>query len=291
MLGWHAHETTRNSLASWVRSDLVNRGDEFIVYFNQISDSDRKLVAEFGIGCSGTAENLGIWGGREAILRQAKGDYLLFLDDDHEAIVSKEETRRWIDGALALLKSGKADIVILLNRFERLSGWGSSRFFDYHWIRALDPRAEKCLKFCPPDWNRDTLYRKLHRLFRPGAARRRLNGAAPYLELHPETIYPKYIRREGDFFLLDSAIQPFCDAPIMISRALYERLSAWGLAHPSHRTILGQQVMEYVLNCHWWRTQHFQTAVCDGGIFAHRRLDDSWRKDNVHYNAKITDGR
>ena len=128
-------------------------------------------------------------------------------------------------------------------------------------------------------------------MLRPGAARRRLNGAAPYLELHPETIYPKYIRREGDFFLLDSAIQPFCDAPIMISRALYERLSAWGLAHPSHRTILGQQVMEYVLNCRWWRKQHFKTAICDGGIFAHRRLDDSWRKDNVHYNAKITDGR
>ena len=96
----------------------------------------------------------------------------------------------------------------------------------------------------------------LHRLLRPGAARRRLIGAAPYLEKHPESVWPKYIKKDGDFFILDSAIQPFCDAPIMMSCKFYRELCAWGKKHPCHRTILGFQELEFVLNCGWWRNHH-----------------------------------
>lgn len=287
MLGWRAKATTRRTLESWVRSDLVRCADEFFVFFNQITDADRALAAEFGVDCRGSEKNLGIWAGKEAILDEAKGDYILFLDDDHDVVVSREETKRWIDASLGLLKANRADIVILLNRFERLAAWGSCRFFDYHYIRDLDPRAEGCLSFCPPDWNRDTLRRQLHRFFRPGAARRRLNGAAPYLERNPERVWPEYITRADDFFVLDSAIQPFCDSPVMMSRDFYRRLCVWGKDHPCHRTILGFQELEYVLNCPWWRKQHFRTAICDGGIFGHHRVDDSWRSDHSAYNGRI----
>jgi len=291
MLGWKAHETTRKSFKSWVASDLVNCGDEFFAFFNQVSDADRALAAEYGIACCGSPDNLGIWRGKEAILERAKGDYVVFLDNDHEALVSRDETHRWISSALDLLKAGKADSVILLNRFERLPGWGSSHFFDYHFIHELDPRAERCLGCCPPDWNRDTFRRKLHRLFRPFAARRRLNGAAPYLERHPDALYPKYIAKEGDFYILDSAIQPYCDAPIMTSRAFFGKISAWARRHPGHRTILGFPEMEYALNSPWWRRRHFKTAVCDGGIFGHRRIDDSWRSYHAEFNGSlVTDG-
>lgn len=289
MLGWKAQKTTRNTFASWKRAGLAECGDEFLAFFNQVREQDREMAAEFGFPCDGVEANLGIWNGNEAILERVKGDYVVFLDDDHEAIATKEETKFWIDGALELLKSGKADTVILLNRFERLLGWGSSHFFDYHYIRQLDPRAKRGLTVCPPNWNRDTLWRRFHRLFRPNAAVRRINGGTPYLELNPERVFPRYIAREGNFFLLDSAIQPFCEAPVMMSRRFFEKLSAWGRGHPSSRTIFGHQEMEYVLNRRWWRKQHFKTAICDGGIFAHHRLDDSWRKDNVHYSAGLVE--
>jgi len=284
MLGWKAKATTRRTLESWSRTDLFHSGDEFFVFFNQISDSDRALAAEFDIDCRGTEKNLGIWAGKEAILNEAKGDYILFLDDDHDVVVSREETKYWIDASLELLKANRADTVILLNRFERLAAWGDSRFFDYHYIRDLDSRAKSCLSFCPKDWNRDTFYRKCHRFFRPEAACRRLNGAAPYLERYPEKVWPKHIKRDGDFFILDSAIQPFCDSPVLMSCRFYRELCAWGKEHPCHRTILGFQELEFVLNCPWWRKQHFRTAICDGGIFGHHRVDDSWRPDHSAYN-------
>jgi len=292
MLGWRAKATTRHTLESWARTDLFHCGEEFFLFFNQITDSDRALASEYGVDCRGSEKNLGIWAGKEAILDEAKGDYILFLDDDHDAVVSREETKRWIDASLGLLKAKRADMVILLNRFERLSAWGSCRFFDYHYIRELDPRAEKELSLCPADWNRDTLWRRLHRLFRPGAARRRLNGAAPYLERHPEAVWPAYVAKDGDFFLLDSAIQPFCDSPVMMSCDFYRRLCAWGKEHPCHRTILGFQELEFVLNRPWWRKQHFKTAICDGGIFGHHRVDDSWRPDHAAYNGDmVAEGR
>lgn len=291
MLGWRARATTRHTLESWVRTDLFHCGEEFFIYFNQRRLEDEAMAAEFGVDCRGTEENLGIWGGKEAILDQAKGDYILFLDDDHDAVVSREKTKHWVDASLVLLKSGKADAVILLDRFERLAAWGDSHFFDYHYIRELDPRAEKSVALCPKDWNRDTPYRFFHRLFRPDAARRRLNGAAPYLEKHPERVWPQYIRKDGDFFVLDSAIQPFCDSPVMISCKFYRQLCAWARSHPCHRTILGFQELEYVLNCRWWRQQHFRIAICDGGIFGHHRVDDSWRSDHEGFNSNlVTDG-
>lgn len=288
MLGWKAHETTRNTLRSWKRAEL-DRCGELFVFFNQMTDADRAVVDEFGIASYGTERNLGIWNGMEEEARIAKGDYLLFLDNDHEAIVSPEETRHWIDSSLDLLRSGKADTVILLNRWERLPGWGDSHFFDYHYIRELDPRARGCLPYCPSNWDRDTFGRRIHRLCRPFAARRRLNGAAPYLEAHPEKVYPRYIAKAGEFYLLDSAIQPFCEAPVMMSRRFFERISAWGRKHPRKRTILGFQELEYVMNRPWWRGQHFKTAICDGGIFSHRRLDDSWRANHASFNREMID--
>jgi len=287
MLGWKARATTRRTLESWARTDLFHCGDEFFVFFNRVSDPDRALAAEFGVDCRGSEKNLGIWAGKEAILNEAKGDYVLFLDDDHDAVVSRDETKRWIDASLELLKGKRADSVILLNRFERLFAWGDSHFFDYHYIRDLDPCAERCLPACPPDWNHDTFYRACHRFFRPGAARRRLNGAAPYLERQPEKVWPKYIARDGEFFILDSVIQPFCDSPVMMSCEFYRKLCAWGKLHPCRRTILGFQELEFVLNCRWWRQSHFRTAICDGGVFGHHRVDDSWREDSAQYNGRL----
>lgn len=286
MLSWKAHATARHTLESWRRADLFARGDECFIYFNQRTPQDDALAAEFGVDAKGTEVNLGIWGGMDAIEQNAKGDYILFLQNDHVAVATAEETRHWIDAGLELLRTDRADIVMLWNRFERVPGWGTSHFFDYHYVQELEPRAQANVRFLPHDWNRDTLYRKLHRLFRPSAALRHVNGGIPYLERHPEKILPKYVRREGDFYILDSRIQTFSESPLLVSRRFYNRISTWGKAHPCHRTILGYQELEPILNCRWWRRQHFRMAVCDGGVFAHRRVDDSWRTDHQSYNQQ-----
>lgn len=290
MLGWKAQATTRHTLTTYRDSGLFSAGDEFLIYFNQYSAQDKAMADEFGVRSIGTDENLGMWGGMEAIEKNTIGEYLLFLQDDHPVLVSSNEVKHWIDGGLELLKSGKADIVYLRHRQKLGDGYGFDKFFRYHYVRELETRLTNQDKLLPKDYNRDTFSRKLHRALRPFAAKKR-SISAMYLEHHPEKILPGGLAHwEGDFLIIDSELIQFSESPYMISRKFYNELSAWAKRHPRHRTILGFQEMEYILNCRWWRKQHFKTATCDTGIFGHHRIDGSWRKENAFYNREMVEG-
>ena len=286
MLSWRAHRTLRQTLRSYVEAKVPACGDEFFVYFNQMSEEDRACAAEYGVEARGSAENLGIWGGMDAMVRMATGDLLLFLQNDHLAVVSDAETAHWISRARELIEGNRADAVLLFNRFERIPGWGTSHYFDYHFVCDLDPRAESSVRFFPANWNHDTLVRRLHRFFRPRAALRHMH-AGLYVEREPEKVFSRYVRKEGDMYLVDSTILPFTESPFLISRRLYEGLSDWGRRHQRSRTINGAPVMEQALNCKWWRNRHFRIAFCDGGVFGHQRADDSFRPDNASYNPNL----
>jgi len=287
MLSWRAHATLRQTLQSYVEAGLLTGGDEFFVYFNQMTEADRSCAAEFGVTAKGSETNLGIWGGMDAMVREAAGDQLLFLQNDHLAVASAAEASHWIGRAKELLADDLADIVLMFNRFERIPGWGTSHFFDYHPVHDLDPRAASSVPFFPNDWNRDTFARRLHRLLRPKAALRHMH-AGLYVEREPEKVFAKFVRKEGDMYIVDSSVVPFTESPFMISRRLYLELSDWSRQHPRRRMVNGAPVMEHALNCDWWRNRHFRIAFCDGGIFGHRRADDSWRTDSPSYNPMLS---
>lgn len=288
MLGWKAQITTAHTLETYVKARLFDNCGEFFIFFNQFSEQDKAMADRFGVRSIGTPENLGIWGGMDAQAAAAKGDYLLFLQDDHPIVVSPEETAHWLSASLDLIKNDRADIVLLWHRFNRGDHLGFGKHFRYFYVKDLDPRAEVAgaIKTFPQNWNQDTFLRRLRRTLRPGAFIRHTAGSI-YLERHPEQVFPQYIRREGEFLIVDSALQPFSETPFLISRKFYEKLSAWGKAHPSTRGILGLPVLEYTLNCRWWRRQHFRMAVCDTGIFSHQRIDDSWRKEHRVFNPEM----
>jgi len=286
MLGWRAQETTCNTLSTYARARLYDTAGEFFAHFNQFSETDRRVAEKFGIRAIGSPENLGIWGAMDAMADAAKGDYLLFLQDDHPVVVSPEETEKWISGSVDLLRRNRADVVLLSHRFDSGDHAGCGHYFKYFHVRELDPRVDPAERHLPPDYARDTLARRLRRFFRPFAKWRKL-GNVMTLELHPEKVVPKYIWREGDFIVNDSFIRPFSETPFMISKRLYRELSAWGKAHPRKDTILGFQILEIVLNVRWWRRHHFRIAFCDTGVFSHLRLDDSWRSNHRAFNPDM----
>ncbi len=292
ILGWKSPVTTRHSLETYEKAKLYDCCDEFFIYYNQYSDADKALGEEMGVRTCGGPENLGNWGGQKKILETAKNDIVLFLENDHPAVTTPEETRHWIEGAVELIRSGKADMVQLRNRnlLGRAYGFGRKPF-RYYYVHELNPAFADYVKSAadiPADYDHDTLLRKIRRFLSPGKALRR-SISALYLEKHPERILPKYIRREGDFLIVDSAILNFSESPFMTSRAFYNRLSGWAEKHPRHRTILGLQNLEYILNCRWWRKQHFRIAVCETGVFGHERKDDSWRPNLETYSKTLVE--
>ncbi len=293
ILGWKSPVTTRHSLETYRAAGLYDCCGEFFIYYNQYSDADRALGEEMGVRTCGGPENLGNWGGQKKILETAKGDYILFLENDHPVVTTPEETRRWLTASLELLKSGKADMVQLRHRQKLGERYGfGKKPFRYYYVRDLDPAYADYVKrtpTIPPDYDRDTLSRKIRRFLFPSKALRR-SVSALYLERQPEKVLPQCIRREGDFLIVDSAILNFSESPFMVSRAFYNRLSDWAEGHPRHRTILGHQNLEYILNCRWWRKQHFRIAVCETGVFGHQRKDDSWRPNQVAFSKTLVEG-
>lgn len=288
ILGWKSPVTTRHSLETYRAAGLYDCCGEFFVYYNQYTPADRALGEEMGVRTLGTDENLGNWGGQEKILENAKGDYVLFLENDHPVVTTPEETQRWISGAVDLLRRDRADIVFLRHRQRLGEGYPFDDFFRYHYLREIDPRVVGVAPDIPSNAHRDTPMRWLRRHLRPFAALRR-EVSALYLEREPEKRLPNLIRREGDFFIADSRILNFSESPFMISKAFYRRITAWARKHPRHRTILGHQELEYIFNCRWWRRQHFRLATCDTGVFGHHRLDDSWRPNHAAYKQSVVD--
>jgi len=291
LLSWRAHKTLRKTLDSYRQAKLADCADEFKVFFNEISEADRALATEFGFESIGSAENLRIWGGNDAMAETLKGDVVLMLQNDCPIVVSPEETAKWIRGAYELINEGKADMVRLRHRFNQGEGISFRKFYGYWPVRELDPRAESYFDpEVPPDHADDIWTRRLRRLMRPGAARRR-SIAAIHLEAHPDAVYPQWISRSGDFYIVDSAIAQFTEQPFMIRKELYQKLSAWGHQHLRRGKLNGCPILEQSLRSPYWYRGHFKVAFCDEGVFTHNRFDDSFRSDNAAYNPLAVAGK
>ena len=123
LLSWRAHKTLRKTLDSYRASDLMGCADEFKVFFNEISEEDRALAAEYGVEAAGSPENLGIWGGMDGAAAALKGDYILLLQNDCPVVSSPEETRRWLRDGVKLLDNvsfivGKEDKIAIIGKNE-----------------------------------------------------------------------------------------------------------------------------------------------------------------------------
>lgn len=291
LLSWKARQTLRKTLDSYREAKLAACADEFKVFFNEISDEDRKLAAEYGLEAVGSECNLGIWGGMDACANALSGEVILLLQNDCPVVSDPEETARILREGVELIRSGKADLVRLRHRFNQGEGISYRRFFDYHYVRELDPRA---LAYgdvgVPTDATEDSLLRRMRRLFRPLSARKRLVSAV-HLERSPEVVYPQYVKREGEFLIVDSALAQFSEQSLLISKALYLRLSDWCRAHPRSRRINGAPVMEHALRSGYWYNGRFKVGFCDTGVFTHNRYDDSWRPNHASFNAAISEVR
>lgn len=287
LLSWRAHKTLRKTLDSYKRANLMGAVDEFKIFFNEISAEDRELAKEYGVEATGSVENLGIWGGMDGAAAALNGDYILLLQNDCPVISSPEETRKWLNEGVKLLESGKADMIRMRHRFNQGEGIDFGRFYSFSYVHELDERHTKYNGELPAGATRDSLCKKLHRLFRPFAFLRRVI-AVIHLEKHPEKVVPKYIKKEGDFYVVDSRIINFSEQPMLISKKLYQELSAFGHRRPCKAKVNGRPLLEITLNSWWWKHHHFRVAICDEGVFTHNRFDDSFRPEHAAFNASIS---
>lgn len=266
ILSWKAHATLRKTLASY--APLAPLVDERVVFFNEISDADRALAAEFGFEARGSAENLGIFDGTRAMLESLIGDIVISCQNDNPVCASPDVLAERLSAAREAVASGRVSWVRMRNRFE--PGFSSRGKFTKYWGPGL-----AC---------------GLRRLLRPGKARRMIGRAVSALD-DPSVRFPTAFRRGPDgLFYSTSAWIDYTDQPFLASHAFIREVLDWANDNrEGKRTLNGRAVPEIILNStDWWRNGAFSVAVSDG-VFAHARFDDSFRSGNAAYNPNLAD--
>lgn len=268
VLSWKAHKTLRRTLETYAA--LKPLADECVIFFNEITDADRAIAAEFGFRAEGSPKNLGIMGGMSALLDSLRGETVLMLQNDCPVCVPPEETERRLREAQAAVESNRV------------------RFVQLHDRLSDGPEVNrKFLRFYPGDDAPGTWAQRLRRLVRPCLARR-MRGRAIWTLRNPELRFPKVFRREGTLLFTTSAYVNFSEQPFLAKRDYIRGLFDWCYAHKEgkHTFWNGQTSYEIILNTCQWRRQRLPIGISDG-IFAHARWDDSFRATHAHYNPDL----
>ncbi len=273
ILAYKAPGTTKASILNHLEYGLYDLFDQVTVCFQSVSDEDWAMAKECGIPAVGREENLGIQGGFRWAWETLKTDYVLILENDIPVCVSPESMRRQLEESLRRLEAGEVDCVRLRNRFNPGEQNRFASMYSRFWpITEMDPRwAETEELDHSPAWKK-----LLRRLLRPGKATRWC-GRSPYLECHPDQLFPKYIKKLGDdFYAVDSWVLPWTNQCTLISHAFFGELLDYADAHPSSKSNTSEGIklptLETPLNCFWWRRKHFKIGLPEG-VFTHCRLD------------------
>ena len=268
ILSWRAPETLRASLETYAREELFSLFARVVIYFQEMSDADRALAAEYGIEAHGSAANTGIFGGVEALARIAETDHLLILENDCPLVESHATAAAALASALADMAA--LDLPVMRLRSRRDPGEKFTRLGKYvaHY-RVRDPLPGADLPANPPAWRA-----WVRRLMRPGKARA-LKASAIYAETHPDRRQPGAVARSANGnWLTRSPFINWSNQSILVRRAwLDEVILERVRTHPSSRPLNGFQDIERAVNGRWWRALDVPVGVSEPGIFSHRRLD------------------
>jgi hypothetical protein len=280
ILSWRAHNTLRQTLASYEQENLFSLVDESVIYFNDICDADIEIAQAADLQYAG-GKNSGIFGGMQNLAQRLNSSYLLFLQNDCPLAESRESIHQQLNQAVELLENNKIDMMRLRHRWKVGEGFDLHKYLRYFGVKELHPDFD----FEDTGVNKkelpDSILKKLRRFFRPSKAKK-LIGKSVYLEKNPHLTHPRFIEKEGNIFIVDSSVLPFTEQSFLIGRHFMASLMDYVEQHPKQRTLNGFQSMEIALNVPYWKKGGFKIGI-GTGIFTHNRFDGSFRKQHHAY--------
>ncbi len=276
ILSWKAHETITKTLNSYKKKKFKSLFNENVIYFSDISKEDKLLAEKFKYKAVGS-KNLGIAVGTENLAKALKTDYILIAQNDNPLVENLAFVKTHLNEAIKLLEDKKADLVRMRHRWQVGEGFCDvEKYLKYFPAKCVDK------EFIPAENNvkkenySNSFIKKLLRVFRPFKSHN-MKGRSVFIEKKPHKLFPKVIKKEGTFFIIDSSVINFSDQCFLISRDFFLNvLMTFVNETPNKRTLNNFQVPEICLNSKWWKQQHFKIAQGQG-ILTHNRYDGSFR--------------
>ncbi len=268
ILSWRAHETLVATLRNYADRDLFGLFDEARIFFQEISDHDREIAAQYGLKAEGSGGNLGIEGGVRALVEGTRADLLLLLENDCPLVTDHATAKGTLSRAVADMQAHNLEVFRLRSRrhpgenFSRTDKY--QRFFPVHSPLDTDVRIHKShpLRAC------------MMRTLRPRKADT-FRAEAFHTECDPVARQPQALRiSENGNVLTDSRFMNWSNQSVLVRPGFMTDVLFLGVtAHPSKRTIGGFQDLERAANRQWWRDLRVPIGMSDPGMFTHKRLD------------------
>lgn len=105
ILSWNSNQTLRNTLESYRKNGLFEIVNDVTLFFQEVSDEDRKIAREYDIPFVGYEENIGIGNAFIKLGEISRSNNLLLLEHDWELIENKETTYNRLKSGIELLDS------------------------------------------------------------------------------------------------------------------------------------------------------------------------------------------
>jgi hypothetical protein len=112
VLSWGAHRTLINTLKSYQALGIDKVDDERIIFFQEISATDRDIAKKYGWHAYGATINIGIAQAYRELVNLASGDLFLFLENDWVALEGPQQLYE----AGELLRNRVIDVARLRHR-------------------------------------------------------------------------------------------------------------------------------------------------------------------------------
>jgi hypothetical protein len=283
IISWRSWETLEMTLSSYQEVGLFDFFDRVLLYFQDLGQRDIEIAAKFGLPYGG-GPNCGIADGMRNAATELGTDYVLFLENDCPLIETRDEVEFQLKTARQYLESGIIDVMRLRSRLHPGEAFADvQKYLRYYPVRKKEPLVDI------RPYRLEIMFRWLWRVKRYNLSR--MKGRAIYVEQAAEELFPEVIQKTAEgFWILDSCCADWTNQSVLCRRDFFlDVLMPYVDAYPSSRTSNGFQEPERPLNCRWWRNQHFKIGQ-GKGLFTHRRVDGSWRKEHPAFEGEIGSG-
>ena len=262
VLTWRAPETLRQTLESHRAAGIDRLVSERVVFVQARGEDPRsvEIAREFGYRVEGSADNLGILGGIDALARCLRTPLVLFNENDFQIDAPPETVARELRMACSLVREDRADIVWLRSR--------------EHPGRPFVVR-EKTEQFHPPEGatRAARVAAALRRTARPDKARR-MAARSIRFDADAPRAFPDLIEEpEPGWSMARSRWLSWSNNPCVLRRDLLLTLLDRAAGEDSTRRTNGFRNLEVELNSPWWRAQDLRIVQAPG-IFTHDRIGD-----------------
>jgi hypothetical protein len=265
VLSFGALKTISRALKAYRESGLIDCAGEFFVYFNAITPEDKRVAEEAGVRYSGTAENLGIYGGFRAIAERARNPYVLILENDIVPLPGVR-ARECLEACVSDMIEHGIKCFSLRSRREPGEGAPYTKYIKTFGL--VEPIAPGLAPKKAAPFSR-------LRMFLEHGGIDKFRAASLFCERDPETVQKDAVRKlPSGNYVTDSRYRNWSNQAVLVERQYFFDVVCRRVEeHPDPRLVNGHQDIERALNRRWWRRRRDSMGHAGEGVFTHRRLD------------------